>query len=244
LWHFENDPQYAWVPEIVEECSEHGEIILREALYDRMIAEQAATLGPYPETEYRVAAMCAVLDANLSNLSVFESRFTQDMLGILQDVWPQKFDRMGAAVLENACTCWREKARTEFQYSTVETQACHSGLLYARSRFLAQPLVRRRASETTECGKHRRRTGRTLRTSSVSMQKPGRRTGRACDCGEKEASHKVLGSLVLNIALGDSAACGATDLFASSFPRRRESSASTSSQKGCKSKNAALSRRT
>jgi hypothetical protein len=37
---------------------------------------------------------------------------------------------------------------------------------------------------------------------------------------------------------------GDADLFAPSFPRRRESSASTSSQKGCKSKNAALSHRT
>jgi hypothetical protein len=121
-WHFESDPQHAWVPEIVEEYGERGQIILREALYDRMIAEQAATLGPYPETEYRVAAVRAVLDASLLNLPVWESSFTQDMLGILRAVWPQKFDRIGAAVLENACTCWREKLRTEFQYSTVETQ--------------------------------------------------------------------------------------------------------------------------
>lgn len=119
-WDFENDPQYPWVHETFDRYKARGEIILAEELDRQMVTQMTAMYGPYPETQHRVDALRCVLEGSLP---IQEDDFGRSMTECLRTVWPQKYDTLGAALVENICERWREKAREEFRYSMTETQA-------------------------------------------------------------------------------------------------------------------------
>ncbi|MDR1662758.1 MAG: hypothetical protein LBR95_10145 [Azoarcus sp.] len=122
-WDFESDPQYQWVIQTKKANEALTQVEQADILFDEMQDYEEAVNGD--EFQYRNAFIKNFQVLNVSALPVREATFVPDMLCVLHDLYPQKYERANEQALAQLITEERSKAAGIFGFHKPH----HQGLI-------------------------------------------------------------------------------------------------------------------
>ncbi len=137
---FAADPQYPWAAEILEKEEEMGQMERAEALNEKT---QEAFTGIFGEkNEYSTKALEKMLEKVKAGIAFKREGFKQDMLLLLKEVYPQKFEVVGEAALKKLITEAIARGRDRYGFKAPRSMALVVVLMYAFGhRFDVDPFL-------------------------------------------------------------------------------------------------------
>jgi hypothetical protein len=122
-WSFETDPQYSWIQESLQKNHNQSQIDISMKLYGEVDKFLDSIYGENKINLFFVGNKLEQL--TLDNAKVSRNHFTQDMLALLQETYPQKYQFTEKGQLIKLVEEGIYKSRTDYQFD----QANHIALI-------------------------------------------------------------------------------------------------------------------
>lgn len=137
---FATDPQYPWTAEILEKDEEIGQMERAEELNEKTQEVFAGIFGE--NNQYSLKALEKMLERVKAGISFKREGFKQDMLLLLKEVYPEKFEVVGEEALKRLITDAIARGRDRYGFKAPRSMALVVVLMYAFGhRFDADPFL-------------------------------------------------------------------------------------------------------
>src|SRR5437763_1382882 len=137
---FDTDPQYQWASEILAKKDELAQMERADALNEKMQSCFENIFGD--ENKHSLKALEAMLARVRQGLTFKREGFNQDMLDLLKEVHPQKYDEVGEAALKKLISEGIACGRDRYGFKAPRSMALVIVLMFAFGhKFDADPFL-------------------------------------------------------------------------------------------------------
>ncbi len=126
---FDSDPQYPWAAEILSEREDLEQMALSDALHAKSVEAFSIVFGP--DNEHSKKAARQMLNRIGDGIQFKRENFRQDMLVLLKEIHPLKYDLVGEKALTELVNLGISRGRDRYGFKAPRSMALMVLMMFA-----------------------------------------------------------------------------------------------------------------